>query len=183
MHTYAKDLVARIEKGTLKEVLMFKGEFSWLSNMYQHYSMETTSEHVYQAMKHGEGTIGYRNTMLCKSPYAAKKLGRTAKLPDDWHDRRITVMRDALREKFARRPMRDWLIATYDISLTEGNYWHDNFWGSCNCSKCSNIPGTNMLGLLLMEVRGELIDEDVLAWTEAEVDEILFHEERVHRGE
>jgi ribA/ribD-fused uncharacterized protein len=154
--SYAKSIASRVASGELQIIEEFSGEFSWLSNFYQHYSMTTTVEHEFQAAKYGSGTIGYKNVMLCKSPGAAKRLGRAAKLPSDWDTRRIHVMKAALLKKFAAEPMRSWLIATGHIPLVEGNYWHDNIWGNCTCKRCESIPGLNMLGLLLMEVRSNL---------------------------
>jgi predicted NAD-dependent protein-ADP-ribosyltransferase YbiA (DUF1768 family) len=48
------------------------------------------------------------------------------------------------------------LLATGDEELIEGNTWHDNTWGNCVCQKCQDIPGRNMLGMLLMELRTEI---------------------------
>jgi predicted NAD-dependent protein-ADP-ribosyltransferase YbiA (DUF1768 family) len=39
--------------------------------------------------------------------------------------------------------------------LIEGNYWHDNCWGSCTCIKCADRPKQNALGKILMLVREE----------------------------
>jgi hypothetical protein len=48
------------------------------------------------------------------------------------------------------------LLETKNAELIEGNIWHDNFWGSCECSRCNHKPGKNMLGRLLMEYRAEI---------------------------
>ena len=45
------------------------------------------------------------------------------------------------------------LLATGNSILIEGNYWHDNFWGNCLCSKCKYIKGRNNLGKILMKRR------------------------------
>jgi predicted NAD-dependent protein-ADP-ribosyltransferase YbiA (DUF1768 family) len=44
------------------------------------------------------------------------------------------------------------LLSTGDMELTEGNWWHDNFYGSCSCVKCGG-KGQNNLGKILMDVR------------------------------
>jgi ribA/ribD-fused uncharacterized protein len=202
MNSYAKNIASRVDREELKEILEFNREFSWLSNFYWHYSMLHTVEHVFQAAKAGDQVqkkvidgrvveIPLRNTIMrAKTPGKAKQLGRRAKLPSDWDTRRIHVMKDALIWKFNREPLREWLLATGDIFLEEGNTWHDNFWGNCRCDKCNDLPGTNMLGLLLMEIRNELLLEDVQAteeklrvWHEEETNAILDDEERRHRGE
>jgi len=48
------------------------------------------------------------------------------------------------------------LLATGDTKLLEGNRWHDNFWGNCDCPNCRDKPGLNYLGKILMRVRLEL---------------------------
>ena len=49
-------------------------------------------------------------------------------------------------------------MATGDKYLTEGNNWHDNYWGVCKCnsSKCLDKVGRNKLGKILMQIREEL---------------------------
>jgi hypothetical protein len=42
--------------------------------------------------------------------------------------------------------------------LIEGNWWHDNFYGSCTCNKCVN-KGENNLGKILMKIREELLEK------------------------
>jgi hypothetical protein len=46
------------------------------------------------------------------------------------------------------------LKETGDTVLIEGNTWHDNYWGVCECGRCKG--GVNKLGELLMKVRGTL---------------------------
>ena len=64
-------------------------------------------------------------------------------------------MLEALRTKFSIKGLKEKLLATGDEELVEGNFWHDNFWGVCSCSKCGN-KGQNKLGKLLMQVREEI---------------------------
>lgn len=182
MKTYAQDLTARIAKGELTEITEFKGEFEWLSNFYLGPGMDVTVEHKFQAAKFGSGTLGWINVMRCGSPGIAKKLGRTAELPADWGTRRDRVMEKALREKFYHPVMREWLIATHPVPIKEGNWWHDNYWGDCQCQRCQTTPGINKLGSMLMQIREELVEEQ-LAWFDCEVNAILDEEERRHRGE
>ena len=65
-------------------------------------------------------------------------------------------MLDGLRYKFAIPELRDKLLATGDQYLEEGNSWHDNYWGNCDCPRCKDTMGRNMLGQLLMQVREEI---------------------------
>ena len=48
------------------------------------------------------------------------------------------------------------LISTGDAHLEEGNYHHDDKWGSCYCPRHISVPGQNLLGKLLMKKRDEL---------------------------
>jgi hypothetical protein len=57
-------------------------------------------------------------------------------------------------EKFGQdEALGDRLLSTGDSLLIEGNYWHDNYWGRCTCSKCQSEIGLNQLGEVLMYVR------------------------------
>ncbi len=67
-------------------------------------------------------------------------------------------MRQILAAKFGNNRMGLQLIDTYDATLTEGNTWHDNFWGICRCDKCIEDGGENWLGTLLMQRRKDLHD-------------------------
>jgi hypothetical protein len=97
--------------------------------------------------------------MACEFPGEAKKLGRTATLPANWDEIKVSVMKKALMDKFTGSPMKDWLLATGEILITEGNYWHDQYWGNCLCGKCSSTRGINNLGILLMNIRSELREQ------------------------
>ena len=74
----------------------------------------------------------------------------------DWDKIKVDVMRDLLRDKFEDPNLRQMLLATYPNDLIEGNTWHDQFWGDCECPKHENTMGMNWLGTLLMEIREEL---------------------------
>lgn len=87
----------------------------------------------------------------------AKKLARTVPLRADWDTIKIHVMRTLLREKFSQEPERSILLATGSEELVEGNWWHDRFWGQCPLG-----TGENWLGRLLMEVRAELQQGDIV---------------------
>ena len=50
------------------------------------------------------------------------------------------------------------LVETDPFYLIEGNYWHDNYWGKCSCTRCSAQGGRNMLGKALMLRRSILIE-------------------------
>jgi len=161
-HGYAAHLAKRVKDGKLIEITMFKLEFAWLSNFYWHYRMKYTVEHEFQAAK----AAGHQKTLAkyileAETPGVAKRLGRSAELPTNWDKNKDLVMKRALEHKFSLSPMREWLLATGEIPLAEGNFWHDNYWGSCGCGKCESTRGINRLGFLLMEVRSELRERDI----------------------
>jgi len=65
-------------------------------------------------------------------------------------------MYELLCLKFGDKELLEKLIDTYPHELVEGNYWHDTFWGQCNCTKHQG-DGENVLGSLLMFVRNTMI--------------------------
>lgn len=65
-------------------------------------------------------------------------------------------MENLIREKFKNPELREKLLSTSDAELVEGNTWHDNVWGNCNCPRCIEIEGQNNLGKTLMKIRKEI---------------------------
>jgi ribA/ribD-fused uncharacterized protein len=114
-----------------------------------------TNEHFFQAMK----TLDIeerKKIAAAETPGKAKRMGRTIKLRPDWEKIKIDVMQEGLRLKFSHPDLAQKLIETGDEELIEGNWWHDNTWGSCYCAECIRKPGRNLLGMLLMELRKEI---------------------------
>jgi ribA/ribD-fused uncharacterized protein len=143
----------------------FDGKYTFLSNfslttVYFEDWIYPTVEHAYQAAKTLD--LEYRKLFLTGTPGQVKRLGRKVSLRPDWEDTKDSIMRDLLKQKFDYVNHQDLaiqLIQTQDKPLLEGNYWHDNYWGSCTCQTCEHrkfSPGKNMLGKMLMEVRAEL---------------------------
>ena len=97
-----------------------------------------------------------RTIAAADTPGQAKRMGRHVTLRPDWEKVKIDVMRRGLELKFQDYALRVRLIGTGSYELIEGNTWHDNTWGSCVCYKCKNIPGRNLLGNLLMELREQV---------------------------
>ena len=160
LRTYALDLEKRVKSGEITVIDRFKGEFAWLSNFY-YYDTDVTVEHIFQASKvyrdamYSEDMSWQAMILQAETPGKAKELGRQAPLRKDWDKVRVRVMYEALLEKFDRPWLQEYLLATGNIPLIEGNTWHDNFWGDCKCKKCDTL-GHNHLGILLMRVRNEL---------------------------
>ncbi len=142
-------------------ITLFKGQYAFLSNFFScsivfENQVYPSVEHAFQAAKTLIPML--RKEIQCaESPTEAKKLGRALTSRPDWEDIKVQVMTDLIREKFSvHSDLQDKLIKTGSEYLEEGNYWHDNFWGSCVCSNCGNTRGENMLGKILMSYRSYL---------------------------
>ena len=117
-----------------------------------------TTEHFFQAKKSNDPAIRKHIAEL-PAPGQAKRYARTVELRPNWELIKVDVMKRGLKLKFNPQlypELSKLLIDTGDAELIEGNWWHDNFWGNCFCNNCSNIPGQNMLGKLLMEIRDSI---------------------------
>lgn len=143
----------------MNTIAIFDGKYMFLSNFYNasctfEGKIYPTVEHAFQAAK---TLIPEEREEIRKAdtPGKAKRMGRAVTLRPDWEEVKTDVMRQCLRSKFSFGPIAIDLINTGDAELIEGNYWHDNIWGSCTCEKCGN-KGENRLGKLLMEIREEL---------------------------
>lgn len=148
----------------------FEGRFRFLSNFYpckiEHKGIKYPSvEHFYVAMKVTEMqlldgvyyTAADFREMISRisNPGDVKKIGSRVKIRKEWDDKKLEFMNWAVREKFKDETLSEMLLSTGDQEIIEGNWWHDNFYGSCSCTKCAN-KGENHLGKILMQVREEL---------------------------
>lgn len=114
----------------------------------------TTPESFFQAMKSEKH--GYRLMVSAFTiPGKAKRAGKRVELRPDWEEIKLDVMESALRYKF--QPGTKWheRLMQDDEEIVEFNVWCDNFWGNCTCETCTEIPGQNQLGKLLMKIRQE----------------------------
>ena len=70
-------------------------------------------------------------------------------------------MVDVCYAKFTQNEdLKDILLSTGNEELCENTTgWHDNIWGNCECPKCKDIIGKNLLGKALMEVRDRIKEE------------------------
>ena len=141
-------------------IVEFDGDYAFLSNFYPSTIYHDgitypTNEHFFQAMKTLD--ISERKAIAAaETPGLAKRMGRNVKLRSDWEKIKVDVMRLGLILKFTDAELAEKLIATGDVELVEGNWWHDNTWGNCHCTACSRKGGRNLLGMLLMELRTNL---------------------------
>lgn len=137
----------------------FRGEYAWLSNMFLapialEGEVYPSSENLYQAAKTEDTDI--HKQMQTVTPSQAKRMSRTFEWREDWDAEKNEVMEHVLVLKFTQHPdLAQKLIETGDELLIEGNWWHDNYWGSCECPRCGN-QGMNYLGQILMTIRREL---------------------------
>lgn len=138
---------------TKSGIVEFKGRNRFLSNFYLHpiiYEgvLYQSLEHAYQAAK-TINPIQRAHVLAAKNCATAKKLGKIITLRQGWNDMKLGVMEELLRQKFSDPTLRTMLIQTGDQHLEEGNYWHDEFWGTYHGK------GENHLGKLLMMIRDE----------------------------
>lgn len=137
----------------------FTGKHRFLSNFYPSAMridgiVYPTVEHAFQAHKAADPVERVRIS-LAPTPGEAKRMGRRARLRDDWEGVKVAVMRGCLFWKFCvtlHPILCEKLLATEDEELVEGNTWGDTFWGV----DARTMKGENWLGRLLMERRQEL---------------------------
>lgn len=121
-----------------------------------------TGEHVFQAAKWAymhniEDAPNYVEAILSNDdPNMAKRMGRGVRINVvKWEDNRIDAMRLIVWNKFKQNPdLRKKLLDTGAAMLVEGNTWGDRFWGRVDGQ------GNNLLGSILMEVRGYYVWKD-----------------------
>lgn len=170
----------------MKEIRNFNGDFNFLSNFSPHDIIDKdgvtwkTVEHFYQAMKTTDADERGR-IFNAFSPGQAKKIGQEVTLRTDWDTKKFDFMTEAVTLKFLlHKDIKELLISTEGYKLVEGNSWHDNIWGDCDCSKCKNIKGTNLLGQVLMLIRRRYLMEskDIFDDITSQLDRIGIETER-----
>lgn len=141
----------------MKTINSFKKEYAFLSNYYISKN-GFCAESYFQACKfeNTEDKVKVSQMKPNDSKEFAHKSENKSKLRKDWNKISLLVMENALRIKFLNEPERTMLKNTGDAELIEGNTWHDNFYGSCTCEKCTNEKKENHLGKLLMKIRREI---------------------------
>ncbi|MCL7416126.1 MAG: NADAR family protein [ANME-2 cluster archaeon] len=131
------------------------GKYRFLSNFYNarmviHKKEYATVEHYFQSMKHS-GTDLEEKIRLAPKPMDAKELAWTRPLPPNWDGIKESIMLLALRAKFGQHPeLARKLLDTGDARLHEDSPT-DRYWG---------IKGKDRMGILLMQVRDELREEN-----------------------
>ncbi len=139
----------------MAKIVSFTGPNYFLSNFYPcevafEGRIYKSSEHAYMAAKTTDDNI--RSYIAAQpTPGAAKKVGRSIPLRENWDGIRIHYMRVILESKFGDYELRERLDATKGYELIEGNTWGDKFWGQCPVG-----TGRNELGKLLMSIRDDV---------------------------
>jgi hypothetical protein len=142
----------------VRTISAFRGAHRFLSNLYPaavwfEQRLYPSVEYAFQAAK---ALVSADREWVTSAPTSleAKRRGRAVQLVPGWNEhRRYTVMEQLLAAKFdpATAPAMAAVLAnTGDSVLIEGNNWHDNTWGVCNC--CCGV-GLNLLGWMLMRQR------------------------------
>lgn len=141
-------------------ISQFNGEYFFLSNFYENYILYEgmrfrNNEAAFQAAK----TLNQkqRREFSTVTGRDAKRMGHKVTLRSDWERVKNDIMLQILRIKFAPGTLlAKRLVATGNRPLIEGNAWHDNYWGVCQCDDCKGEVKNNHLGKLLEKVRTEL---------------------------
>jgi len=139
-------------------------QFGGLSNMASGFPLEVngvhirTSEALYQACRFPQNPKLQSLIIQQRSPMTAKMKGKPhlQETRPDWDKVRVKIMRWCLRVKLAQH----WQIfgallrSTGDRPIVEESR-KDDFWGAKAVDE-EMLVGANVLGRLLMELRGEL---------------------------
>lgn len=157
------------------EVKGFFGDYQFLSNFWPcHMTLDgvpyKSVELAYQASKWKAGTdreyftnctslqsIEYNRTHTGSSASAGVGGGAHVSAPngytpDEWNAVKVLIMKSLLEQKFdgeMNPELHARLLTTGTKHLEEMNWWGDTFWGTDKEGE-----GENILGRLLMEVRG-----------------------------
>lgn len=160
------------------DIVEFRGEHRWLSNfwiipggIYYRGMHAPTVEHIYQASKalflddalfileaEDAGTAKRRGALLASDQAPAR-------IRPDWPARKLLVMAELTRLKYQEPGLRAQLLSMNGATITEGNRWHDTFFGVCHGSRRCGMHepmGQNNLGRLLMVERSRIIAEETL---------------------
>lgn len=133
----------------------FHGDYRFLSNfwyctVYFEGQKYPSVEHAYVGAKIENPEDRYILKAILR-PGDARKYGQTVKLSPGFDDRKLDIMEDLIRQKFAPgSKLAQLLLETGDRLLIEGNRWGDTFWGVCRGK------GENHLGKIIMKIRSEL---------------------------
>ena len=141
-------------------ITSFNKNYSFLNNFYTSYikinnRSYRSVEHAFQAHK-ATNKKDHEWIRLAPSASTAKKRGNQIELRKDWKRIKVNLMLILVTIKFRNPALSARLVKTFPQDLIEGNVWHDNYWGMCQCPKHRGT-GQNKLGNLLMTVRTNIM--------------------------
>lgn len=120
-----------------------------------------TSEHLYQALKFPEHPENQSEILAVPSPMGAKMVAKrnSQLIRPDWEEIKLAVMAYCVRAKLKSNFKRfgDLLLSTGSADIVEISSKHDTYWGCVPDGEF--LVGHNHLGVLLTELRDELIRE------------------------
>jgi ribA/ribD-fused uncharacterized protein len=118
-----------------------------------------TSENYVQAMKFPHDPDYQEKIRTTKECHVIKRLGgnRQIKLRSDWEEVKENIMMIALRAKFDQYPeLKQLLLSTVGNNIVEHTE-NDSYWGDGG-----DGSGLNRLGILLVELRENYLNDDKL---------------------
>ncbi len=138
-------------------------EITGFDDIYQEYDMTFSSvEYAFQALK----SMDMADRVAIKSALsarAAKRAGRNVNLRPNWDDSRPDTMKMLLKKKFEDPALREKLLSTRGALLAP-NIRGDSYWGY------DDGDGENVLGKVLMAVRGDILESSNTVFTDAKRD-------------
>jgi ribA/ribD-fused uncharacterized protein len=156
---------------TPSDVVGFYGDRDMLSNMFlcplvKDKQTFKCSESLYQYEKakfHNRWDLAVL-IQLARNGYQAKKITRNIQVNEDWLNARLRIMKDICHLKLIQcSDVRRFLRSTCRRVLIEAN-GKDQFWGAGIYKSALNTrteyPGRNHLGLIYMDLRERLTEED-----------------------
>ena len=154
-------------------ITRFEGEHAFLSNFYpspfvasSYFNLGVDDEVTFPTVEHwlqahkATSWGDFVAVLSAPTPGLAKRAGRNlSEIRPGWDEERVDVMYAGLSHKFADERLARLLVATGEEDLVEGNDWGDRYWGAVWDEAEQAWVGENQLGLLLMYVRGELLEQ------------------------
>ncbi|KAI1321158.1 hypothetical protein EDD11_007724 [Mortierella claussenii] len=115
-----------------------------------------TTEHYFQAQKfaHLDDNKYVELIRIADSPGNAAKMGRNRAWPlrPDWEEIKDDVMRDCVLQKFLQHPALAKVLLGTGTRYINEHTKNDSYWADGGDGK-----GKNMLGIVLAEVRGKIL--------------------------
>lgn len=158
-----------IKTRLIKGMICFEGSSSYLSSSFmaplkmndKHFSSADQAYYYQKAQFAGRTDYG-NDIMECDNTKALKKMGLKIEQTPEWEDKQLRILTGIFILKFQQNPsLMEKLINTKDTPLLNCDL--DTYWGtgrlldSDEWEKSSDIPGRNMIGTILSNVRSRLM--------------------------